>query len=308
MTSTSNSNKRSSTIQGDPTGIGNTESQSKPAKRAKVKNSLKKHWILTIFYGTKDDPKDPMFQDLENLKVWLKLHCEEAVFQVERCPDTGRLHVQLTLHLLEKKRLTWLKLHCVPTAHIEEVKNIEAAFNYSCKSASRQSEPWFWPEQVKKADLRDALDGKEYYAWQQFIIDTAKAVPDWRKIYWFWSSEGEVGKTSFARHLKIKPEVVNGKTCIVMGGNMNDAMYAYKGQDIVFYNFPKAFADKVPYDVMETLKDGMGFSAKFKSQDNLWNPPHVFVFANWPPDRDKMMRGRFEVYYINKTTNEMRKD
>jgi hypothetical protein len=49
---------------------------------------------------------------------------------------------------------------------------------------------------------------------------------------------------------------------------------------------------------MENVKDGLFFSTKYESGMVRYNPPHVIVFANVPPDVTKMSADRWVIKEI----------
>jgi len=68
-----------------------------------------------------------------------------AVFQLERCPETGRLHLQGYLELTAPQRITWIKSNWshFDTAHFEKRRgNRKQAIDYCEKEESRVRGPW----------------------------------------------------------------------------------------------------------------------------------------------------------------------
>ena len=127
-----------------------TQNSSKvaPAKDSNTESSLatskskqqaeRKHWILTVAWT--DEEKSP-----KGLELWLRKHCDRYTMQLERGEDTGYLHLQLSLTLKKKARLTWLKNHFMKEAHCEIIRNQEKAFDYCMKEETRVKGPWIYP-------------------------------------------------------------------------------------------------------------------------------------------------------------------
>lgn len=57
-------------------------------------------------------------------------------------------------------------------------------------------------------------------------------------------------------------------------------------------------AEYVSYSALEELKDGIFFSGKYESSMVMTNNLHIFVFANFEPDRSKLSKDRWEIHYV----------
>lgn len=262
----------------DPEEDGNTISSS-----SSPKSNQMKHWFLTLkwTYG----PNEPMFQSLGN---WAKIHTTRCVFQLER-GEGGYDHLQIQLSLHKKQRLNWFKIHLNPIVHCEITRNVEASFDYCSKTETRLWGPWIWPEPPCD-EIIDDLRGVPLYAWQQEIIDIIDGPVDPRKIYWFWESVGNAGKTVFTRHL-----LINRRCAFFQGGKKSDIAHAYNGETICIFNFPREVEGRVAYGAIESLKDGLVFSPKYESRYKIYNRPHVLIFANWPPDTEALSADRWAI-------------
>ncbi len=175
-----------------------------------------------------------------------------------------------------------------------------------------------WANACKYCSKMDTADGevvtnlplyerpKDFYLpeeareWQRSLISLTRQVPDTRKIYWVWSEAGGVGKSTLARHL-----VITNADCIVVGGSARDVGYAVscavdaKGPNprIVIWDLPRSHG-VVDYEAIENVKNGLFFSAKYESKMVIYNPPHIIVFANVEPDKEKMSPDRWEVMRV----------
>ena len=79
-------------------------------------------------------------------------------FQVERCPDTDRAHVQGYMELKKYERMTWLQREISRTAHWEIRRGTQQqAIEYCKKEDTREEGPWEWgkpaPGQGYRSDL-----------------------------------------------------------------------------------------------------------------------------------------------------------
>jgi hypothetical protein len=128
--------------------------------------------------------------------------------------------------------------------------------------------------------------------WEQMLDDILGRDPDPRKIHWFTDTQGDAGKTVYAKTLGL-----NGKAFIITGGKAADIYYAYSLQRIVILNIC-ASQDKESaqylYKVLEEFKDGYFLSTKYDSRAVYFPIPHVIVFSNEYPDETRLKKGRLD--------------
>lgn len=109
-----------------------------------------------------------------------------------------------------------------------------------------------------------------------------------RIIIWIYDLIGNVGKSYFA--LNSDPEAY-----YVSGGKHSDIYYAYDCQKKVFFDWPRSSEDTFPYAVLEKIKDGCIFKAKYESSVVRFPSPHIVVFANFRPDESKLSLDRWDI-------------
>lgn len=138
--------------------------------------------------------------------------------------------------------------------------------------------------------------------WEVAILDKIKEEPDDRTIHWVWSKKGCMGKSCFSKYLVAKHNacVLHGK-----GDNVRHGLAQWitdKGEfpDIVVYPIPKCFsAQYLSYEGLEQIKDMFFYSGKYEGGQVCGPNPHVFVFANEPPDKSKMSADRWDIKRID---------
>lgn len=69
--------------------------------------------------------------------------------------------------------------------------------------------------------------------------------------------------------------------------------------DIVIFGYPRSTEDYISYGALEEIKDGIFFSGKYESRMKIFNPPHVYVFANFRPNEDEMSKDRWIIKNIS---------
>lgn len=125
--------------------------------------------------------------------------------------------------------------------------------------------------------------------WQIILKTELNGPADNRKIIWFHDSNGNNGKSYFATRFKDK------SSYLVTGGKNTDIYYAYSYEEVVFFDLPRSKQDYVPYDVMESFKNGYFLSTKYEVKSVKFNIPHVVVFSNFYPDTTKLSADRWDI-------------
>lgn len=269
-----------------PNGVGNTGPHSARVSVLKRGNA-KKTWMITLSGSSGSNG---------SIQAWVELHCDSAVWQLER-GEGGYVHYQITLTLKRKQRLSWLKNHFARTGHFEVVNNHDAAFDYAAKVDSRIAGPFFYPEPVRP--VRDNLEGKTLRVWQKQVLDICKTDPNGRTINWYWDGLGNKGKTWLAKHLALQQQA-----CVLGNGKKNDIAHAVNSKArIVVFILPRDVEGRIAYGAIEQICDGMIFSGKYQSTCKIFDPPHVFVFANFMPERHQMSLDRWNIVEITDALN-----
>lgn len=246
------------------------------------------HWDFTLFNYSE--------ADIANILEVGSNGSKKLYFQEEKCPDTGKLHLQG--YIAFKKKCRPIGQFANKQMSFRKVRNLHSAMRYPLKDDTRVGRRW------------TLLDGKiptirmfrpllpEPYPWQQRIIDICKSEPDDRTIYWFWETKGAVGKTTLAKY------IVKNFNALVVSGKASDMKCAIARQveetgtayDVVILNVPRSIERKfISYTGLEEIKDGLFFSGKYESGMVVTDNPHVIVFANEPPETDKMSADRWHV-------------
>lgn len=124
--------------------------------------------------------------------------------------------------------------------------------------------------------------------------------PDTRKINWIWDPIGNTGKSTFAQGYTFD----DGKTSLVLGsGKKADLLYLIAQTDFlklgaIFFDFTREVEERVPYEVMELIKNQRFNSTKYEPCQVILPRLHLYVFANFAPDRSKLSADRWNVREI----------
>ena len=95
--------------------------------------------------------------------------------------------------------------------------------------------------------------------------------------------------------------VVNYNAIFLSKGKYSDLINVIYKSDlssnrIVLIDIPRKNGNKVSYDAIESLKNGLICNTKFETGSYVFPPPHVVIFANCEPEfNDTLSEDRWEV-------------
>lgn len=278
-------------LDADRRGVGNTETTPASKKSDKKQISQRLNWFFTFNNYPEDaiDALDACFREI----------CTDWIFQEEIGEKCGTPHLQGNIRLKKSMRFTEfspdLRIHWEPTRLVVNAKN------YCNKDSTRKpgGQVRFGGGWIPKKELKII---EPTHPWQREVINLIQYTePDDRKVYWYWSEKGGVGKSSLAKYLihKFKALFIDeGKKADIM----NLIFHADMDRDncAVVIDIPRANGDKVSYKSIESIKNGCIYSPKYEGGYKLFNSPHVICFANCEPDYEQLSSDRWVVKQIDK--------
>jgi len=163
--------------------------------------------------------------------------------------------------------------------------------------------------------IRNAIDVRERklkrvvipdYPWQvsaiEFINSRSAAQMD-RDIIWIFDEVGNTGKSCLAKHLKSEgkkwyscTEVNQTRDLAAIAINAIESGWEEHGW--IFDLSRSAQTHKGFYSGIECLKNGSITSTKYSGKTIDFDPPHVVVFANFPPIVSTMSKDRWQIWEI----------
>jgi len=245
---------------------GNIEHSSSLSKASDSKNAV---YIYDFVINNYDE------NQVCQLKSILPSICKKARFGKE-VGESGTPHLQGYISLIKKERMTGLvKMDIFKGASFRPCRNEEALIEYCGKG----EDVWSYGLPVPIRII------KNLYPWQKEIEDLYFTEPHDTNIYWFWESKGNVGKSSFCKYMFVKH-----KAMVVRGGKLADIMNIVfnTNMDIcrmMIFDLPRGTGGNISYTSLEAIKDGLITNTKYETGAKAFNPPHVVVFANFPPER-----------------------
>lgn len=128
--------------------------------------------------------------------------------------------------------------------------------------------------------------------WQIRIMDDIKQAPNERTVTWIVDTEGGAGKSTFTKYL-----LANTDACI-LPMKLVEAMYLYNGERVVIFDLVRSTEEICSYSTIETIKNGVFTSTKYVPKFKFYPSPHVLVFSNWEPNREKLSADRWDIRHI----------
>lgn len=254
----------------------------------KKKEKRRRGWCYTL--------NNPTPQELTHLTALTSV-ADKHVAQVEIGEQKTR-HVQGFIKWKHAKTFSATKSALGGRVHLEACKHEEASIRYCIKPegfvavVARKGAP-------REPRVLEKLRPWQEHVWKQICSDIKEE--DDRTIHWYWDPVGNTGKTAFVKWLIIKHGAV------FLGGKAADAKYAIAvhlregtlpDEAICVWNLPRTQEGYVSYAALESVKDGLIFSNKYESGGFAFNSPVVIVFANFPPERERLSADRWDVLDI----------
>lgn len=245
--------------------LGNTINQSPPAKR----------WCFTL---NNYDEKEYM----ELKQYFSSNNCIFCIGKEIGLNETP--HLQGYVNFASKIRLSALK-KINNRAHWEKCRgNEQDNLTYCSKDGKFETN-------AKIARPLKILKDEQLFDWQKEIVNICKSEPHDRKIYWFWDTEGNKGKTALAKYL------CHNLGAVIIEGKKSDILFcaAEHESDIYICDFERSMEEFIPYGALEKIKNGLYMSSKYESKPIIRNSPHLICFANFLPDRTKLSKDRWVI-------------
>lgn len=270
------------------TSLGNTSTKL-------VKRVRGRCWCFTLNNYT-DDTVDTI------LLFFRKNKKTKYIFQEEIAPKTLTPHLQGAVYFTNARSFDSLKRILPKGIHLERAKGTwQQNIDYCTKSDTRKENGKVWSKGVPKR-VEDPLAGRKPYAWQSRLLSKLALPPHPRHILWIYDVAGNTGKTSFCKHVLLNDDRF-GTYCYV-SGKANDVKYAVgeicESDDVcgIFFDYSRSKEEYISYEAIESIKNGIFFTTKYKSRTVLLNTPHIVCFANYPPKREKLSVDRWIIYQI----------
>lgn len=131
--------------------------------------------------------------------------------------------------------------------------------------------------------------------WQAGLKAKLDLAANSRTVMWYWEDVGNTGKSFFALNYR---DPQGGFGYVVTGGRHADIYAGFRDEKIIFFDWARDNEENFPYRVIENFKNGYFLSTKYQVCAKRFEPVHVVVFANFPPDQSKLSRDRWDIVNI----------
>lgn len=228
---------------------------------------------------------------LGGLLDYFNQNAAKYAFQEEIGPESGTPHLQgMVMFHKEQRSTSWDK---ASQGWYKPLKDTSGWYGLKEDSRKPNGRQWIkgFPKPVKIIE--------NLYEWQKNIENIFKEDPDDRKIYWFWDSKGNIGKSAFVKYM-----VVKHKCLFCDGGKKADLINLVFNNDMdeckcVIWDLPRSTGNSISYSTIESVKNGMVCNTKYETGVKCFNSPHIFVFSNEAPDTSALSIDRWVVKELN---------
>lgn len=251
-----------------------------------TRNTKNRSWVFTWNNYTNED--------IEYLIKYFK-EKDRYVFG-EEIGNSGTPHLQGVVNFSSPRTFNSVK-KLFKNNHIEVCKN----WNASCKYCSKDGQTYtnIKKLQSRRERLLAKYNNVIWKDWQQNIIDICETEPNDRTINWIWEEEGNKGKSFLAKYLVLKHDAIvcDGKKDNVFNQLRNwiDCHKDNEDPKVIILDVPRYNLEYVNFGCLEQIKNGMVYSGKYEGGLCLFESPHIIIFANAPPDEDKLSEDRWNI-------------
>lgn len=254
-------------------------------------------------YENHNDFKLDTAETIRRLKEW----CKKWVFQLEKCPNSNRLHLQGRVSLIKKLRLKELLGRCTLKGNWSlTCKKVHDGnnFNYVMKADSRIEGPWIDTEYMDPPVLTRqlvAFQALEKYPWQEQVIKWCNETDD-RSIKLINDTIGNSGKSIMSEYLEYQGLAFEIPPLTGMEDIMAFCM-GFKSQKVYLVDMPRAMKkEKLAgfYSGLESLKNGYIYDKRYAAKRRRFDRPQVIVFTNVMPEWKFMSLDRWEPWNMTK--------
>lgn len=266
-------------------------------------------------YFLPSDEKDPNIETYaKKVKSVLDKYCKAYIFQCEKTPTTGRLHLQGFVNLV--KKYTKDSLGRAFGVHLPGISvrpasdaGTDSLKTYCMKEDTRVLGPWkdvkaeAADAKAKGPDMSDwmipGIDPRyPFLKYQKLLVEhmTMKH-EDRRTVYWLYDANGNTGKSGIKDYLVAKGlSIPLGWMPIV---DIRAQVADHKELPVYVWDLtrqkPKGYSVLDLYTGLEDIKGGCFMSTKYKGGVVRMRSPNVWVFSNSLPDFSKLSSDRWVV-------------
>jgi len=261
---------------------GNTKHSPAPASNKVKQSNQLKSWFFTY--------NNYLETEIKVLCDKFNSICESYVFQKE-IGEKGTPHLQGVIFLHKKAR--WSEFGLSNKINWSKTRNKDKAIEYCQKLDTSVGEIYSkgLPKPIKIIE--------KLRPFQLEIENIFLTEPDGRTLHWYYDLIGNVGKSSFCKYMFVKHNAIT-----VQGGKAADLLNIVFNLDMnsismIIIDIPRVNGNKISYNFLECVLNGMITNTKFETGVKVFNPPHIVVLSNEYPDTEKVSLDRWCIKEIN---------
>ncbi len=154
-------------------------------------------------------------------------------------------------------------------------------------------------EKIDMQILETEYKNVKWHEWQQKVLTIIDSVPNSRTINWFWDSIGNIGKSFLTKFIDLKHDIIiaDGKKDNIFN-QIKIHMELEKIPKIIILDIPRHNIEYINYGVIEQIKNGLIYSGKYEGGKYRFPYPHIIIFANSPPNLNKLSLDRWNIIDI----------
>jgi len=270
----------------------------------KKRISASKRWCFTLNNYTEEEYGDILQTIKEKCKIYI---IGKEIGEQNKIP-----HLQGYIEFNENRRP--LETFKIKRIHWEKAKG-DKIENYKYCSKQGVYITNFSIKEITPKTYEPLIIINELKGWQSQMNEIIKEEiknRDFRKIHWIYDPIGGRGKTSLIKYLDI-----NYISVISTVSNKSDVATLIRGrfydekdkpiEDInkgwlMLFNFQKDYDyNKLNYDTLESVKDGLITATKYRGKTLNFNSPIVIIMANERPLN--LINKRIKVYEFDNDEN-----
>jgi len=235
---------------------------------------------------------------VDEIKTAMKVFGKRWVFQAERGEETGKVHLQGRISLIQVRRITEMQ-KVIPGAHwsIEGPDKLKAEF-YCMKEETRVAGPWSDRTEVGKIP-KQLREVEELRPWQKSVIRISGEW-DTRSINVIYDTDGNIGKSIVCTWMGVYRIGKKLPFCNDYKDIMRMA-YDLGEQKCYIVDIPRAITkDKLfqMFAALEELKSGYAYDDRYEFKDRYFDSPQIWVFMNKLPDFSLLSLDRWKIWQV----------
>nr|WAE42192.1 MAG: replication associated protein [Cressdnaviricota sp.] len=156
-------------------------------------------------------------------------------------------------------------------------------------------------DRIKPDSWGTLITTEELKTWQKRILLNIVQTPNPRTVNWIYDPIGGAGKSTFIKY--VIQMYGEDHVQAIMSTKMERVIAVLKAKPqtrCVFIDIPRSYPmDKFNYQILEVLKDQIGFNTMYNPGQVFTGRIHLYVMSNSEPDRSKLTNDRWNVRQIS---------